>query len=73
MLSLSDDELDVLFNAAWPLDVAMRDAFLRACALELGRYPRDALGPGLVARTASALQREFFHAVLKHSKPQRRA
>jgi hypothetical protein len=66
MLSLSDDELDVIFSLARPLDPDMRDAFLRACALELERYHPEALGVGLVNRVGRQLQREFFRAPAGH-------
>jgi hypothetical protein len=60
LLSLSDDELDVLVNLAQPLDPQMRDPFLRACAIELGRHRPEALGPGLVSRVGRELQRQFM-------------
>ena len=44
MLSLSDAELSELMNLAAPLDVDLRDPFLRALAHELERYPAEALG-----------------------------
>jgi hypothetical protein len=43
-LSLSDSELDVLMTLAAPIDPAMRDAYLRAVAIELGRYQPEAIG-----------------------------
>ena len=67
MFSLSDSELDVIMNLAQPLDPAMRDPLLRAVALELGHYQPDAIGPGLIFRTAKALQREFLVAPLPGS------
>lgn len=60
MLSLSDDELAVLFNLAAPIDPLMRDPFLRAVAVELDRYKPEAIGPGLVSRVGRQLQREFL-------------
>jgi hypothetical protein len=62
VFSLSDSELDVIMNLAQPLDPAMRDPFLRAVAIELRRYQPKDIGPGLIFRTAKALQREFFVA-----------
>jgi hypothetical protein len=43
-------ELDVIMNLARPLDPAMRDPFLRAVAIELARYPTEAIGPGMINR-----------------------
>jgi hypothetical protein len=60
MLALSDQELDIVMNLARPLDPALRDAFLRACAIELQRYKPEQLGPGLVNRVGRQLQREFI-------------
>jgi hypothetical protein len=64
MLSLSDQELDVLMTLAAPLDPAMRDPFLRAVAIELGRYQPEAIGPGLVSRVGRELQRQFVATAL---------
>jgi hypothetical protein len=47
-------------SLAQPLDPAMRDAFLRAIAIELGRYQPAEIGPGLVNRVARGLQRQFM-------------
>ena len=58
MLSLSDRELDVVMALAAPLDVTLRDPFLRAVAIELEKH--QIIGEGLVFRTAKALQREFL-------------
>ena len=52
-LSLSDAELDVIMNLAAPLNPALRDPFLRAVAIELARYPSEAISP-LGCSTASA-------------------
>jgi hypothetical protein len=60
MLSLSDAELDIVFNLTRPLEPQLRDPFLRAVALELARY--EAIGPGLIFRVGKQLQREFFRA-----------
>jgi hypothetical protein len=64
MLSLSDDELDIVFNLARPLEPQLRDPFLRAVALELERY--EAIGPGLIFRVGKQLQREFFRPPMTH-------
>jgi hypothetical protein len=64
MLALSDEELDVLFNLSAPIEPAMRDAFLRAVALELEleRYKPEQLGVGLITRVCRPLQKEFVRA-----------
>lgn len=64
MFSLSDSELDELMSLSAPLDPLVRDPFLRAVAAELERYPEEAIGPGLVSRTARRLQREFMTPAL---------
>jgi hypothetical protein len=61
-LALDDPSLDELMNLAAPLDVELRDPFLRAVAAELTKHPAEALGAGLVARVARPLQREFLRA-----------
>lgn len=56
-IRLSDDELTAVMAAARPLPVARRDDFLQAVAAALdGRE----LGPGLVHRVCSKIQRRFF-------------
>lgn len=60
MISLSDSELQTLMSAAAPIPPRDRDAFLREAAAELSKYPE--LGPGIVSRVASRLQREFLNA-----------
>jgi hypothetical protein len=58
-LSLSDDELDQLMHMAHAVPVDHRDAFLRAVADALAKYPEGARGPGLIHREARMLQRQF--------------
>jgi hypothetical protein len=60
MLSLSDEELDIVINLSRPLEPELRDPFLRAVATELRRY--KAIGPGIIFRVGKQLQREFFRA-----------
>jgi hypothetical protein len=62
--SLSDEELDIVFNLARPLERELRDAFLRAVATELERY--EPIGPGIVFRVGKQLQRDFFRPPLTH-------
>jgi hypothetical protein len=64
MLSLSDQELDIVMNLARPLDRDLRDPFLRSVASELERYQE--IGPGLVFRVGKQLQREFLRPPSGH-------
>jgi hypothetical protein len=59
-MQLSDDALMQLERLATPIEPMLREPFLRACAIELGRHPPASVGPGLVFRTAKSLQREFL-------------
>jgi hypothetical protein len=59
-LSLSDAEYDAVMQAAGPIHPLQRDAFLKALAEELERHP--VVGPGVVFRCASELQRRFVVA-----------
>ena len=60
MLTLSDAELQIIFDLARPLELGQRDAFLQAVARELVKYPPEALGPGLIARIVRPLQWQFL-------------
>jgi hypothetical protein len=73
MLSLSDSELDVLMNLAAPLDPLMRDPFLRAVAIELGRYQPAEIGPGLLNRVGRKLQRQYMGTPSLGAVPRSRA
>jgi hypothetical protein len=57
-IRLTDDELTAVFDAAAPLDVAMRDQFLQQVATSLGGYRE--IGPGLIHRICAEAQRHFF-------------
>ena len=59
-LSLNDDEYHAIMQAAAPIHPLQRDAFLKALAEELERYP--VVGPGVVHRCAAALQKTFVVA-----------
>jgi hypothetical protein len=59
-LSLTDDEMNAVQAAAAPVHPLQRDAFLKALAVELERYP--VVGPGVVHRCAAALQKTFVVA-----------
>jgi hypothetical protein len=65
MLALSDEELNVVFDLARPLEPQLRDPFLRSAATELERYPET--GVGLVFRVGKTLQREFLRVPAMHS------
>jgi hypothetical protein len=62
-LSLTDDEMNAVQAVAAPVHPQQRDAFLKALAEELERYP--VVGPGVVFRAAAQLQRQF--TVATHS------
>ena len=56
-LGLSDDEYAAVMQAAAPIHPLQRDAFLKALAVELERYP--VVGPAVVHRCAAELQKSF--------------
>jgi hypothetical protein len=56
-LSLSDDELAIVMQAAAPLLPRDRDEFLRDVAVELSRYVE--LGPGIVGRVVAKLRQHL--------------
>lgn len=58
-IRLSDAELDAVMSAARPLDVAVRDAFLRAVAHELAGH--QVVGPGVVHQVCREQQRIFMN------------
>ncbi len=57
-VSLSDDELAIVMDAAQPLEPQARGKFLHDVAAELAKYPE--LGPGSVHRLVRATQRKYF-------------
>ena len=57
-LKLTDTELDIVFAAARPLEVADRDLFLRDVAERLAALPH--LGDGLVFQICREVQRSHF-------------
>jgi hypothetical protein len=57
-LKLTDTELDIVFAAARPLEVADRDLFLRDVAERLAALPH--LGDGLVFQICRDVQREHW-------------
>jgi hypothetical protein len=58
MLRLTDSELDIVFAAAHPLEVADRDPFLRAVAERLATIPER--GDGVVHRVCAEVQRAHW-------------
>ena len=57
-IALSDSELDIVFAAARPLQVADRDPFLRDVAEALGRLPQ--IGDGAVHRVVAEVQKRHW-------------
>jgi hypothetical protein len=58
-LALSDDELAAVMDAAQPLSIRQRDAFLREVASAL-QSANGEIGPGLVHRVVVEVQRKYF-------------
>jgi hypothetical protein len=59
-ISLTDSELEAIMDAARPLQVHQRDAFLRDIATELAGLPM--IGAGALHRIIAAVQRRHFDA-----------
>jgi hypothetical protein len=57
-IRLSDSELAAVFDAARPLDVSVRDAFLQDVATMLQGCVE--IGPGTVHRICAEVQRRHF-------------
>jgi hypothetical protein len=57
-IALSDSALTIIFDAARPLQVADRDAFLQEVAERLSSLPH--LGDGLVFQICREVQREHW-------------
>ena len=73
-LALSDAELEIVMNAAKPLQPHERNAFLVALSIELARERQ--LGPGVIHRTCANLQRQFrdppnLHGMSKYDRASR--
>ncbi len=56
-LRLTDHDFDRLMQAAKPVPVPDRDAFLKDVAAELGQH--EVVGPGLLHRVVSEVQRRY--------------
>jgi hypothetical protein len=72
VLRLNDLELDAVFDAARPLDPALRDPFLRAVANALQQDCAGEIGPGTVARVCREMQRQFYDPPLETAAGRRR-
>jgi hypothetical protein len=57
-LRLTDHDFQRLMQAAKPLQLADRDAFLKDVAAELGRH--EVVGPGLLHRVTSEVQPRYI-------------
>jgi hypothetical protein len=60
MISLDDEQLGIIVALAAPLHPTRRGPFLQAVMQEAAKH--DAIGPGLINRIASAVQRTFLFA-----------
>jgi hypothetical protein len=58
MISLNDDEMAAITDAARPLPPKLRGEFLRAVAAEIEQQHQR--GPGAIYRACRELQRKFF-------------
>ena len=71
-ISLTDDELTVVMNAARVLPIADRDPFLREVAAALATQP--VLGPGIVSRVCREVQQRLWRGPdLRIDEPRSRA
>ena len=59
MISLSDDELRIVMDAAAPIHPRDRGQFLRDVAAELAKYPE--LGPGVIGRVVAKVQKQHLN------------
>ena len=58
MISLSDDELRIVMDAAAPVHPRERDQFLRDVVAELEKHLE--IGPGIVGRVTAKIQRQHL-------------
>ena len=65
MIRLSDAALSALLQAAQPLPIADRDAFLRNVAERLTELPADLIGDGSVFRVVREEQRRLMKPPLE--------
>jgi hypothetical protein len=62
MLRLTDTELEIVMDAARPLEPERRSVFLERVATELAAMPEAERGVGTVARLVRELHAEHFAA-----------
>jgi len=67
MISLDDEELEIVMQLATPLHPIQRGAFLEAVAEEASKHAE--LGPGLISRIARAVQKTYLAAPMRMIKP----
>ena len=60
MISLCDDEMSAVIDAARPIPSRDRSAFLREVVAELQKYPER--GPGIIGRVTAKLQSQHLNA-----------
>jgi hypothetical protein len=60
LISLDDDAVAAVMNAAQPLAPKDRSAFLHDVAAELGKHPGE-LGAGLIHRVVREVQHRYFN------------
>src|SRR5262249_18461489 len=58
MPQLTDDEVDAIMSAAWPLHPSQRGAFEQTVLTEWQRLPVEARGPGSLHRIIAAAQKD---------------
>jgi hypothetical protein len=65
MISLNDDELQILLTAARPIPAQHRSDFLNDVASELSKYPE--IGPGVIHRVTAKIQRQHLAPRMSHN------
>ena len=60
MISLDDDQMQILMTAAAPIATKDRAAFLADVAAELARH--EVIGAGVIHRVTAAAQRRYLNA-----------
>jgi hypothetical protein len=69
-MPLAGVEFEIACALAAPLPSWQRENFMRAIEDALRAWPEAARGPGLVHRLGADLQRKFFDAPVRVSRPQ---
>ncbi|KRQ97567.1 hypothetical protein [Bradyrhizobium valentinum] len=59
MISLSDDEMSAVIDAARPIPSRDRSDFVREVVAELAKYPE--IGPGIIGRVVAKIQRAHLN------------